>query len=161
MTPVLPRIREMTLFVRNTDSSVCQLGVGSHTVLGKSGRAFRWASEGQGSCGPGCEVWDLLVKNSAENSCKIHGFTMAYAVVKGKETFPRQVTQCGKILGGSRKCLVPFLPESVPLPWTSVFWILFIILVFRQPACPCRRGDPKQWQALRSAWMAQLCCKLA
>lgn len=145
MTPILPRIRDMTLFVRNTDRSVCQLGVGSHTILGKSGWAFWWASEGPGSRGPGCEIWALLVKNSTENSCKIHGFTMAYAMVKGKEIFPWRVIQCNKIFGVNRKCLVHFLPESVSIPWTSVLWIFSITLGFGQPACPCRSGDPKQW----------------
>ena len=49
MTPVLPRIRERTLFVKNTGSSICQLGFGSHAVLGKPGWSSRWVSEGQGS----------------------------------------------------------------------------------------------------------------
>lgn len=160
MTPVLPRIREMTLFVRNTDGSPCQLGFGSHTVLGKPRRVFRWASEGQGSVA-------LVVRSETpqwgtlQKILGTHGFAMTYAMVKGKEMFSRQVIQWNKVFGGNRKCLVHFLWDCVAPPWTLAFWILVIILEFRQPACPCGRGDSEQAQASRSAWMGQPCGKLA
>lgn len=45
----LAKIREMALFVKNMDTSICQLRFGSHSVLANTRRHFRWASEGQGS----------------------------------------------------------------------------------------------------------------
>lgn len=66
---------------------------------------------------------------------------MTYAMVKEKEPFPGQGTQGNKVFGSNRKCHVHFLSDGVVPPWTLAFWIFSILLVFRQPACPCRRDD--------------------
>lgn len=139
MAPILPRIRERPLLVRNTGDSIRQLGFGSYTGLGTSGQGSRWASEGQRFHGPGYGV--LLVENSTGNSCKSHGFTLTYMMVKGKGSLPGQRIQGNKELVVIRNLSPIFCEILYPFLGLPVSGHSSLILVFRQPTSPYRRAD--------------------